>query len=308
MRNIDNILLEQAYYKVLLRENPDSSINPATNKRCSYEDLDARAFGYVNIDKEFTLTDAKLPLVFKGFSPEWRNKFYITPSKQVSQVGQRNFIGIHFELLTPIMKDILDSKQGIIEGGIFDNVIDNPDYVNKTLDLSNNYLDPEEFARFTNLLINKKLHHTIGYMFREFLKPSGRIWTNSGVVSFWSKQESVKPEHLSLLFNNVNIPEDQANQFYIEFLGDKQPTQTVGDFLAGTDETSYSEEEQAARDKKAAEDLAKAHEVAAVGTKDKDVQKIIAARKKNLMDFRAKMEADGWIGSFKDRWKNRSGD
>lgn len=305
MRNIDSILLEQAYYKVLLRENPDSSINPNTNDHCSYGDSDARAFGYVNIDKEFALTKVKLPLVFKGFGPEWRNKFYITPSKQVSQ---RNFLGIHGELLKPILKDIFDSQQGIIEGGIFDNVIDNPDYVNKTLDLSNNYLNPEEFTRFVDLLINKKIYNTIGQSVREFLAPSGRIWTHSGVVSFWSKQESVKPEHLSLLFNNLNIPEEKANQFYIEFLGDKQPTQTVGDFLAGTGGSSYSEEEQAARDKKAAEDLAKAHEVAAVGTKDKDVQKIIAARKKGLMDFRADMEAAGKIRSFKDRWQNRSGD
>jgi len=293
MKDKDTILLEQAYIKILLKEDPDNTIVPKTNHRLNWDDDDARAFGYVNIDKELKLY-IKTPLVFKDFGPKWHNKFYIQYEDDQQET--------HGDLMKRIMKEVFKSPQGIIEGGIFDNVLPAKfsSYLGKAIDLSKNPFSPEDFFTLTKELIFKKLNSTINA--REFLAPAGRIWIDANVVSFWARRREVTAEHLNALFEYVYIPMEQAYKFHIEFLGDiSGPTQTVGEYLSNTKAPIYSKEEQEASDKKAAEDMAKAHEAAALGTKDKDVQKIIDDRKKAMSNRESELRTKGIIPSLQTR-------
>jgi len=290
MKSKDQQLLEEAYMKILLKEDPDNTIVPKTNHRVNWDDDDARAFGYVNIDKELKLY-IKTPLVFKDFGPKWHNKFYIQYEDDQQET--------HGDLMKRIMKEVFKSPQGIIEGGIFDHVLPAKfsSYLGKAIDLSKNPFSPEDFFTLTKELIFKKLNRTINA--REFLVPAGRIWTDANVVSFWARRREVTAEHLNALFEGVYIPMEQAYKFHIEFIGDLYgPTQTVGEYLSNTKAPIYSKEEQEASNKKAAEDMAKAHAAAALGTKDKDVQKIIDARKQAMARMNHQLRNQGTIPSI----------
>ena len=316
MRDRDTILLEQAYQSILLRENPDTSVSQSAGRQLQYNDADARPFGFVNIDQPCRAP--RLNLTFRGFGPKWHNKLYLAPSVQGRSsnkdslgfpkessgvfVDEEEYYGeeawTHMRLLEEALADIFNSPIGIIEGGIFNKQIRDPDLINKTLDLSNPFVDVEEFGRMKRAFININ-GWQVGS--RTFLAPAGRVWTDGEVISFWAAKEEVKPEHLNKVFEALGIPMEKAYEYEIEFGGEDSPEQTVGEFLKGTKVDTLSKEEQEARDKKAAEDMAKAHGAAALGTKDKDVQKIIDARKQAMARLNHQLRNQGTIPSLATR-------
>jgi hypothetical protein len=125
--------------------------------------------------------------------------------------------------------------------------------------------------------------------------PCGRIWIKNKVVSFWTMPNEVLSTHLLELFDRLNIPQEQLSEYYIEFPADDKPKQTVKQYFKTS--IRYSKEEE----KRAAEAMAKAHEVAAVGTKDKDVQKIIDDRKKAMAARESELRAKGIRPSLAQR-------
>jgi len=312
MRDRDTILLEQAYQRVLLKEDPDSTISQASGTRLQYNDEDARPFGFVNIDQPCRVL--RLNLTFRGFGPKWHEKLYLapalnfkTPAAKSSSEGafvdeEEDYYGeevwTHSRLLDEALADIFNSPIGIIEGGVFNKQIRDPDLINKTLDLSNPFVDRVEFNRMKKAFININ-GWQVGS--RSFLAPAGRVWTEAKVMSFWAVRQEVKPEHLNKVFAGLEIPMEEAYGYELEFGGDDYPAETVGEFLRGSKVNTLSKEEQEAKDKKAAEDQAKAHGAAALGTKDKDVQKIIDARKQAMARMNHQLRNQGTIPSLPER-------
>jgi hypothetical protein len=204
----------------------------------------------------------------------------------------------HGRLLDEALADIFNSPIGIIEGGVFNKQIRDPDLINKTLDLSNPFVDRVELDRMKKDFIRVQ-GWSVGS--RSFLAPAGRVWTESKVISFWAVRQDVKPEHLNKVFAGLEIPMEEAYGYELEFGGDDYPAETVGEFLRGSKVNTLSKEEQEAKDKKAAEDMAKAHGAAALGTKDEDVQKIIDARKQAMARINHKLRNQGDIPSLAQR-------
>ena len=301
MRTKDTILLERVYNRILLKENPDNSLDPRSNEILSFRAPGAVPFGFVNIDKPYHFSyrqytqpkENVIPLVFRGFGPEFTDRVVLRTNHNQKDLT-------HFDLYASFLSGLFKNsevKQGIIEGGLFSfkGIPDTVDFskpeeilskLNKDLSLERNVYK----ALCENMTVDP----------RKFLYPSGRLWLDQQVISFWAEEGEVRQELLVKLFNTLNIPMEQAGQYYIEFLGDDKPRAIVKDYLSGNKNT-YSKEEQAARDKKAAEDMAKAHGAAAVGTKDKDVQKIIDARKKAMAERESELRAKGIRPSLQTR-------
>lgn len=278
-------------FKQFFKESPDDSVDPRTKAYLSWHSTDARSFGFLSIDQPFTIPGSKL--TFSGFGPQWNNKLFFAYQRRKGED-----MVTHGDLALRALRAIFKSKQGMIEGEIFDDVFEELKQLQEPIDLSNT-LHGEEAADLHRTLINFELENNDRP--RQLLAPAGRIWTQTKVISFWAKEGEVHQEHLKALFDSLEVPEEQRGDYYIEFAGDIEPEKTVGEYLSNSGKKVISKEEQEAKDKKAAEDMAKAHEVAATGTKDEDVKEIIAKRNKAMSDRESQLRAQGTRPSLQTR-------
>jgi hypothetical protein len=259
----EKILLEQAYERVLFKETPDYVINPENQNGLLFNNPDAVAFGFLScVEKRkagFWWKDDGYSITLEGFPQEFKDKLYIGSQGQTHQ----NMFD------TEISEDIFNSPQGIITLNV-------PSKKPHIFDLSSE-LDVEDEALLIKTLQEDHCNA------RELLFPSGRIWKENNVISFWAKEGDVSSEHLEKLFNHLNIPKEKADMFYIEFAGEKIPSKKVHEYTSGgVSKREYSAEEE----KRAAEAMAKAHVAGAISTKDAAVNKVLSDRKK------ASIEAD----------------
>jgi hypothetical protein len=270
MKSKDQILLEEAYSKVLL-ETPDRAVYPPTKRVLKHDDDDAIAFGFLSIVQPRTASSwpsisKNCKITFQGFPPEFQNKLYIA--------GDNNTI--HQELFEEyVAKDIEEASSGTIT------VI--KDGQKFFYDLS----------KKLNVLERGKLYRQLRALkpnAREILAPAGRIWHDYNVVSFWAKEGEVTPEQIYMLFEKMGISKEEGDTFFIEFAGDKKPLKKVHDYTSGgATKKVLSDEEE----KRAAEAMAKAHGAAAVGTKDTAVQKVLKSRKEAGIEADAEARAAG---------------
>ncbi len=277
MKSKDQILLEKAYSRVLIKETPDYTIDPATNEKIKYNDFDASAFGFLSIVEPRTVTswimqDATMTL--QDFPSEFQNKLY---------VADDNFT-THQELLEQtVADDIMNAPSGTIT------------VVKGTWKVSYDMSENLDVVDEERLIMD---FHQNKFNARQILAPAGRIWPNRKVVSFWVKEGEVTPEQLNMLFEKMKIPKEEADTFFIEFAGDKKPEKTVHDYTSGgASKKELSDEEE----KRAAEAMAKAHGAAAVGTKDTAVQKVLSGRKEAGIQADAEARAAGRKPDLKTR-------
>lgn len=281
MLSKDQQLLEKAYQKILIKEDPDTS-HSLDNKLLKWHDSDAWAFGFVSIDQteiEISNFEEEVICVLKGFGPAWKDRLYIKQK-------------VHEDLfLYDALTELVASPQGIIERYFSNGNV-------KTTNLDN--LSDQDRSNVKRVLQEYLKDEDVNA--RTALFPAGRIWTQNKVVSFWADEKDVTPQQLDAIFNKLNISQEAAKEFYVEFLGDQKPTRSVADYLSKSSKApEYSPEEQKERDKRKAEALAKAHEAAAIGTKDKEVQEIIDKRKKAFQQARAQAINTGKIPDLATR-------
>ena len=278
MNSKDQVLLEEAYKRVLINENPDITRDPVTQKWLIHIAQGARAFGFLSIVQERKAGAYGAPdtwsISFKGFPEEFKNKYYITSDNYTT----------HQDLYEQVVaNDILNSPKGII-------TVQTPSTYGKPMvfDISKNENKKKQQMLFKFLFEGEDE----GYPFnaREILAPSGRIWPEHKVISFWANEGSVTPEQLDTIFSSLNIPKEEADTFFIEFAGDEIPKKKVRDYTSrGNIQKQLTDEEE----KAAAAAMAKAHGAAAVGTKDIAVQKVLKSRKEAGIEADAKARAAG---------------
>ena len=285
MKYKDQQLLEEAYGRILLKESPDGCISP-DGKILDWYSADALTFGFISADQECEIyeiddnPEEDYPIaILKDFGSAWKDRLYI---------GKYTHCELFFD---KVLKDLLKSPQGIIERHY-----------------KHGQVEPIDVATVTNKNIT---YHLLQEFFEEheihtrmMMLPAGRIWTKGKVISFYADEGQVTPQHIEAIFKGANILQENVKDFYIEFLGDVKPTRLVIDYMSTSKQTTtYSPEEQKEREKRKAEAMAKAHEVVAVGTKDKDVQKIIDDRKKALQQAQSQAINTGKVLSLADRQK-----
>jgi hypothetical protein len=250
MKSKDQILLEKAYSKILL-ETPDRTTDPSNKNKLNHNDFEARAFGFISAVEPITSSSWNFPtytITLQDFPPEFKDKLYIADYHD--QTHQNIFE-------QKILDDLMSASKGKIILALWNGI--------KTYDVSAGF--------------NKELYKSIAdenYNARPLLAPAGRIWPKSKVISFWVKEGEVTPKQLNMVFEAMDIPKEEADSFFIEFVGDKTPSKTVHDYTTSGDSIrNLSKEEE----KRAAEAMAKAHVAAAVDTKDTAVNKVLDARK-----------------------------
>ena len=280
-----------------LKEDPDQTFSPSSNEEISWVDNNARAFGFLNLSKKQTISnyveegEANKIGTLEGFGQEWQNRLCI------SEPGDS-----HATMVYHLLPEIWKSSEGIMT--FYKSSIDPSTGI-----LTFNYKDEPivlDLSTF-NDEDKKMLYPTVKNFFshvnvRPLLFPSGRIWPNHKVVSFWVNEGEVTPEHLTQLFKGMKIPEGQIREYYIEFLGDDSPHQKVTDYIIkSTGKKVYTKEEEEERKKRAAAAMAKVHVAGAAGTKDKDVKELLAKRKENLVKADAEARMTGKIPDLKTR-------
>lgn len=279
---------QQLVDSYLLSEDPDYVDRGENVLGLEWPDKDALPFGYVNLlgQKTYAAFGDTVPVLqFNDFGPEWHNRLY---------VGDR-IIQTHSKL---VLKKVFPELVNTADRGVITFFANRGNNVMTTLDLSNTE-DSEERQRKSNLLQLPSLDINP----RDFLAPSGRIWTENKVVSFWSPEEDVQPFHVQRLMEYLKIPSETHGEYQLEFLGEDKPSRSVQDFLSGNkkEQPSLSPEEQAEKERRAKEALAKVHLAAGKGTVDKDVQDIIKQRKSAAAELDSKLRTQGKIPSLKTR-------
>lgn len=286
MKSKDQVLLEEAYKRVLIKETPDFTRDPVTKQKILHTEAGARAFGFLSIVEERTAGAWHAPdtwsISFKDFPEEFKNKFYITSDSYTT----------HQEIYEQeVADDIFNSPTGII-------TVQTPSTYGEPMvfDMSEN-LDAEKEQLLLKFLFEGEDE---GYPFnaRQILAPAGRIWPKQKIISFWSKEGSVTPEQLDTIFSSLDIPKEEADTFFIEFAGDQMPTKKVHDYTSGGAVPKQLTDKE---EKEAAEAMAKAHGAAAVGTKDTAVQKVLKSRKEAGIEADAEARAAGRKPDLKTR-------
>jgi hypothetical protein len=276
MKTKDQVLLEEAYKRVLINENPDVTRHPVTNQNIMHDEAGARAFGFLSIVEERKAEAwhvSTWTISFKGFPEEFKNKFYIASDS----------LATHQELFKEqVADDILNSPTGIVT--VQTAMTDGP----MIFDMSEN-MDVEKEQMLMMFLYDGE-DEEYPFNARQILAPAGRIWTKQKIISFWSKEGSVTPEQLDTIFSSLNIPKEEADTFFIEFAGDRKPTKKVHDYTSGGAVPKQLTDKE---EKEAAEAMAKAHGAAAVGTKDTAVQKVLKSRKEAGIEADAEARAAG---------------
>jgi hypothetical protein len=278
MRDRDTILLEQAYQSILLKENPDKVLDPVSGHLLGITTPNY-PFGFVCIEqtKEVKLhsRNPSDKFIFSDFGPQWKHKFYI---------GKQG--GVHTSLVYYALRDMIATGRGSIT------LQDGKVYQLSYLDMDKNVL--ESFLYNVQEWVNE----------RSLLFPAGRFYKENHIVSLWCKEEEFDRSLIKVMFNSLNIPDSEYKKFYIEFLGDDKPNQTIEQYLSGRHNLSYSKEEQEARDKKAAEDFGIIHTQAAsnkpITGKAKEE---LAKRKKAMSDRESLLKAQGIRPSLQTRQK-----
>lgn len=286
MKSKDQVLLEKAYKRVLLKETPDITRDPVTQKKLIHFAPGARAFGFLSIVEERKAGAWYAPdtwsISFKGFPEEFKNKFYITSDSYTT----------HQELYEQeVADDIFNSPTGII-------TVQTPSTNGEPMvfDISKNMNSEEEQTLLGYLFQGEDEDYPFNA--REILAPAGRIWPEHKVISFWAKEGSVTPEQLDTIFSSLDIPKEEADTFFIEFVGDQMPTKKVHDYTSGGAVPKQLTDKE---EKAAAEAMAKAHGAAAVGTKDTAVQKVLKSRKEAGIEADAEARAAGRKPDLKTR-------
>jgi hypothetical protein len=310
MKSRDQLLLEQAYERVLIQEDPDTCII-GDGSQIGYESGGDVTFGFCNVGSE--------PFESKIQRPQGRNHGSI-PVIRFEGFDNTNFGKLltskhqgdtHLELAIDVIKMIskatqgkitflrdvmflLDGRDELLPGG---HIIDMSDPVQRTDELVQGYFE----------YLFEKAHDYSDFDFntRLFLEPAGRIWVNQpkiqqaygnnvdSVISFWAERHEVAPEHYQKLVDHFKIIPQRT---MVEFLGDEHPSTTLDKLMRSSSapaQPEMSDEEKQARNKRKAEALAKVHGAAAVGTQDKDVRDVIDQRKKATSDLESQLRASG---------------
>jgi hypothetical protein len=223
MRDKTQLLLEETYEQIVLKENPDASFSPSTKKALKYQDGDAMAFGFLDLTgkRELVKWDGKKVGTIEGFGPEWKDLLLL------SGAG-----GTHDNIIRDLLPKIQDSAQGVITL-LYDEGL--PD----VLDLSTNAKQDERLLSHFLYAIRRQANPRI------IMSPSGRIWRENKVISFWDSKKDVSPNHLDRLFKKLKIPREQMQDYYIEFLGDRKPKQTVSQYVSNpTSQNNSSKEDR----------------------------------------------------------------
>jgi hypothetical protein len=281
MKSRDQLLLENIYSRMILKEDPDECWLKNRGEVLSYEDEDAQTFGFFEIDGKRTYNDldpysgVDVRLEFSNFGSEWKNKIIITePDEEETHPELVEFKLAHM---------LLNSPTGIIK-------YYSSDTLQNEVDLSK--LPSESRNNKSLLSFLLKINP------RKLLTPCGRIWLDSRVISFWSVASEVKLHHLNLLQQRVGVNPERFKIFQLEFLNNEYPKTTVRKFMGLTDKPKETTPEE----KKRMEDaLRKAHGAGALETKDKDVQDIIDKRKKDMAAAESKLRAKGIRPDLKTR-------
>lgn len=278
MKYRDQLLLENIYSRMLLKEDPDTVEFQKDGKwdAVNYNDLEAQAFGFFDINRTRLIKDQGETVEFSGFPEDWKEMIYITsPYKEVGfEEGTHSYLA-----KTKLMEDLLESPTGIITFKGF--------YKNIHIDLSKK----DEKTKF-DIKVLSNINP------RRLLTPSGRIWPDTGIISFWCHSSEVKKEHLERVRDAIGIAPEAFNAFKLEFGEDTTPKTTVGEYIGSTAQPKETTPEE----KKKTEDaMRKAHGAAAVGTKDKDVQDIIDKRKKAMAAAESELRAKGIRPDLKAR-------
>ncbi len=307
MKSKDQVQLEEAYQRILLKEDPDECVIGRNEiESLTFGIPGAVTFGFSNIGTN--------PFIVKN---HYGDDMFQLEGFDDSNYGKlMTSKKVHGDIAQEIFKTLSKSPQGKIT--FLDNyntfkseAFDQGD----VLDLSN----PEQAKRikdfFTHILSQKV--DELDYYSRTFLAPSGRIWVNqqkikdiyqkefqadvNTVISFWADKDQVTPKHFQDLVAHFKlVPQNTM----VEFLGDVEPSTRL-DAIVGSSapatQPELSKEEQEEREKRKAASLAKVHAAAAVGTKDKDVQDIMDQRKKTTSDRESQLRASGVRPSLAQR-------
>lgn len=276
----DQQLLEEAYRKTLVKEDPDVSFSSLYDRDIGFKEDDAKAFGFLDLTKRIPMVDWMDGIVIghlEGFGPEWKDLFLFSEFT-------------HQKLFKDVFDKMWQSSQGIISINKSDK---EPPIV-----FNLGEMDQQDRDYLFDTLIDLVAEVNV----REILSPAGRIWTKFKVISFWTDKDQVTPNHLNRIFNELKIPRQQMDEYYVEFLGEDKPERTVSQYINNSGgERSLSPEEQKEKEKRKAEALAKMHVAGAAGTKDVDVQNLLDKRKQELVQADAEARRTGKIPDIKTR-------
>jgi hypothetical protein len=308
MKSKDQVKLEEAYQRILLKEDPDECILGHNEmEQLGHLSPGAVAFGFYNIGTKPFIVKSNAGdhmFQFEGFDDSNYGKL-MTSKKIHGNIVQEIFR--KFISKSPAGKITFLDNYNIFTSEGFDK--------GDVLDLSNPQQEKRIHEFFKHVLSYKAWE--LDFSSRSFLTPSGRIWINQEaikdiyqkefqanidtVMSFWVDKDQVTPKHFQDLVAHFKL--DPQNTM-VEFLGDVEP-KTRLDAIVGSStpatQPESSEEEQEEREKRKAASLAKVHAVAAVGTKDKDVRDIMDQRKKTTSDRESQLRASGVRPSLAQR-------
>lgn len=310
MKFKDQQLLEEAYRKILIKEDPDEV--RFGDAKIGYAEIGsgtpgALTFGFNNVgSKPFVVnynTQGDPVFRLEGFNDTNVGKLIVSKK-------------IHTDITKDVFKSISTATKGTIT--FLDGY---SSYLNRQsagfdegdiIDMSDpSQRESSNVKAFFNNIINEP--DDLGFNVRQFLEPAGRAWVRSAeitkasgnnvdsILSFWAEQDKVTPEHYHKLIAEFKlIPENTM----VEFLGDWEPEITL-DKLVGSSpgpvQPEMSDKEKEEKEKRKADSLAKVHAAAATGTKDKDVQDIIAQRKKAMTDRESQLRTSGVRPSLAQR-------
>ncbi len=313
MKSKDQQLLEEAYQRIYLKEDPDEcTIGRKEIESFGFGSPGAVTFGFFNIGTNPVAVKSHFGddmFQLEGFDNTNYGKL-LTSKKIHGEMVQEIFKNIVSK--SPIGKiTFLDTVNIFKHGEAFDE--------GEVLDLS----DPAHAKRikeFFNYILSAKVNE-LPYNPRPLLDPAGRIWVQQEairdiyqkefqanidtVISFWADKDKVTPKHFQDLVDHFKlIPQNTM----VEFLGDVEPSTRLDTVIGSSNapQPELSKEEQEEREKRKAASLAKVHVAAASGTKDKDVQAIIDKRKKAMADVRSRLRASGARPSLADRQRAMS--
>lgn len=305
MKSKDQQLLEEAYQKILLKEDPDGV--EFDGAEIGSRTPGALTFGFINVGSKPFIVNYNIhgDTVFKleGFDDTNAGKLIVSKK-------------IHTDITKDIFKSISTATKGTIT--FLDGY---SSYLNRqsarfvegdVIDMSDpSQRESSNVKAFFHNIINAP--DVLGFDARQFLEPAGRAWVRSAgikkasgnnidsIISFWVERDRVTPKHYQDLMAELKlIPENTL----VEFLGDFEPEITL-DKLVGSSlrpvQPDMSAEEKQEREKRKADSLAKVHAASATGTKDKDVQDIIAQRKKAMSDRESQLRASSVRPSLAQR-------
>lgn len=133
---------------------------------------------------------------------------------------------------------------------------------------------------FGDLDITAEERGTVEYEAREILFPSGRIWDENKIISFWTEEGDVTKQHIEYVFDGLGIPADQQDQYLIEFLNEPYASRTYSDYKSG----KRNPKAVPLSPERKAELLAKGHLAAGMEKKDKDLIDLQQQKRKAYFD------------------------